>query len=61
LEEEAEEDLEEEPKTKKKSKANKQKDKSPKVVLIPKAVSISEMFNVMNEKLDFLISKLSEK
>ena len=51
-------DIEEEEEKEEKTQPSKNiKDSSSKVVIIPRAVSVEEMFNVINDKLDAILSK----
>jgi len=43
-----------------KNKMNETTDQ-PKVVAVPRAVSIAEMFNIINDKIDYLIMKVEDK
>lgn len=37
------------------------KDKSQKAILVPQVVSVSEMFNIINQKLDMCLALLQQK
>ena len=39
----------------------KPQDQQPKVIGIPRCVSVEEMFNVINDKLDYIIGLLTKK